>query len=130
MVTFMNFYENLKNYRLKNNFTQEDIANHLNLSRQTISKWEQGKSSPSIEDLTKLSQLYGISLDELVQSETTPPAKPMKKTTNNKWGLLLIAVILTFFILPIGGIIAIREMNARVVRETLIIKHQHIHIQN
>lgn len=59
----------LKEYRKKNNFSQLYVAEQLNLSRQAISNWELGKTTPNIEDLKLLSNLYKVSLDELLNTE-------------------------------------------------------------
>ena len=56
----------LVEYRKKHNFTQKDIANKLNVSSQLVSKWEKSQTVPSVEYLVELSELFGVSLDELV----------------------------------------------------------------
>lgn len=63
----MNLNQLLKNFRLKNNFTQEELAQKLYVTHQTISKWEQGINTPSIDNLLLLSDLYNVSLDELIR---------------------------------------------------------------
>ncbi len=50
-------------------FSQEELAEKLGVSRQAVSKWERGESSPDTENLIALATLYGISLDELVFGE-------------------------------------------------------------
>jgi transcriptional regulator with XRE-family HTH domain len=57
----------LKIRRLENGYTQEQIATLLFVSKQAISKWENGISMPSIDNLIALTDLYNVSLDELVQ---------------------------------------------------------------
>lgn len=57
----------LKIYRKKNDFTQEQVAKKLFVSTQAVSKWETGQSVPSIDNLLALSDLYSVSLDQLVQ---------------------------------------------------------------
>lgn len=57
----------LKNHRQEQGFTQEQLAKKLYLSTQAVSKWETGQSIPSIDNLLLLSDLYSLSLDELVQ---------------------------------------------------------------
>lgn len=59
----------LKEERLKMKLTQENIAEILNVSRQTISSWETGRSYPDLESLVALSDLYNISLDELLRED-------------------------------------------------------------
>ena len=65
----MNLAEKLKKARENAGFSQMDIAEKLNISRQAISKWENGWTSPDIDNLIILSDLYHISLDELLKDE-------------------------------------------------------------
>lgn len=61
-------------YRLRTerNLSQGDLAEALGVSRQSVSKWETGGSVPDLEKLVKLSQLFGVSLDELVLDRKPP----------------------------------------------------------
>lgn len=63
----MNLNQLLKNFRIKNHMTQEQLADKIHVSHQTISKWEQGINTPSIDNLLILSDLYNVSLDELIR---------------------------------------------------------------
>ncbi len=56
----------LKELRIKNNFSQEKLGEELGLSRQSVSKWEQGYAMPDTENLLKLSKLYGVSVDAIL----------------------------------------------------------------
>ena len=58
--------KNLKNIRKKNNLTQDELAEKLSVTRQAVSNWENGKTEPDIETLTKIAQIFDISIDELV----------------------------------------------------------------
>ena len=51
--------------------TQDDLANHLAVSRQAVSRWETGTSIPGIEILLKLSELYGITINEILEADIT-----------------------------------------------------------
>lgn len=62
--------ENLKRLRLKNKYTQEDIAEKLNVSRQSVAKWKNGESNPDITKCKLLAELFDITLDDLVESIT------------------------------------------------------------
>ena len=62
----MEFNNKLYELRKQKGFSQEELANRLNVSRQTISKWEVGESTPDMENLVAISELFEISLDELV----------------------------------------------------------------
>lgn len=59
--------EILKDLRVKNNMTQEYVAEKLNITRQAVSKWEAGQSSPSMANLISLAKLYDISVEELLK---------------------------------------------------------------
>ena len=58
--------ENIKNTRKKIGITQEELAEKLSVTRQAVSNWENGKTEPDIETLTKIAQIFDISIDELV----------------------------------------------------------------
>lgn len=63
----MGFGENLMRSRKKSGLSQEEVAAKLGISRQTVSKWELGETLPDIQQAKKLSTLYHITLDELVE---------------------------------------------------------------
>lgn len=65
----MNFSEKLYELRKKEGFSQEELAEKVNVSRQTVSKWEMGQSTPEMEKLIILSDIFNISIDELVGKE-------------------------------------------------------------
>ncbi len=56
----------IKNARMNMNWTQEELANKLGVSRQAITKWESDKGIPDIENLKRLSSLLGVSIDYLI----------------------------------------------------------------
>ena len=56
----------LKDLRTQNNMTQEFVAGKLGVSRQAVSKWENGTSEPSTTNLMSIAKLYGISVHELL----------------------------------------------------------------
>ncbi len=59
----------IKEQREQKNWSQDDLAEILNISRQSISKWELNKVYPSIDMLIKMSDLFDISLDELIKGD-------------------------------------------------------------
>lgn len=65
----MNFSDNLIKLRKGKSWSQEDLAEKLGLSRQAISKWEVGTSKPDIDNVIKISKLFEVSIDELVNNE-------------------------------------------------------------
>lgn len=65
----MEIGKKLKDARLHSGLTQEKVAEELNVSRQTISNWENEKSYPDIISVIGLSNLYSISLDDLLKGD-------------------------------------------------------------
>lgn len=65
----MEIGKKLKEARLKAGFTQEEVGEKIQVSRQTISNWENEKSLPDIVSVIKLSSLYCVSLDELLKGD-------------------------------------------------------------
>ena len=63
----MNLSEKLQLLRKKNGFSQEELADKLGISRQAISKWESGQSIPDLNKLIILSELYNVTIDNLVK---------------------------------------------------------------
>ncbi len=58
--------QNLKQYRLLKNLTQEDVAGYLHVTAQSVSKWERGESCPDITLLPALANLFETSIDRLI----------------------------------------------------------------
>ncbi|MBR1990095.1 MAG: helix-turn-helix transcriptional regulator [Firmicutes bacterium] len=58
---------NIKFFRKKAEITQEQLAERLCVSRQTLAKWENGEAAPNIEDCIRLAGIFQISLDDLVR---------------------------------------------------------------
>ena len=65
----MKLGENIYKLRKKNGLSQEKLAEEINVTRQTISNWELGATSPNPEQLILLSKTLNISIDELVDNE-------------------------------------------------------------
>lgn len=57
---------NIADLRKRNSLTQEELAEKLAVSRQTLAKWERGESDPDIQSVIRLSELFQVSLDDLV----------------------------------------------------------------
>ncbi len=72
-------YNNIKFYRKELGLTQEQIAEHIGVSRQTIAKWERGESFPDIENCIALADLFGISIDLLVRNINISGESKQKK---------------------------------------------------
>ena len=83
----MSFSENLKQIRREHHLSQEELAELLDVSRQAVSKWEQGQGYPEVEKLLLLSSKLNISLDMLMSVEMNRDAGVK---TENRSGLLVI----------------------------------------
>lgn len=70
-VVLKSLGEILKEHRIRLQMTQEFVAEHLGVSRQAVSKWENGTSDPSTSNLLALAKLYGISAEELLKEVQT-----------------------------------------------------------
>ena len=68
----MEFNNRLYQLRKQKGFSQEELANRLNVSRQTVSKWEVGDSTPDMEKLVAISDLFDVSLDMLIMGKEAP----------------------------------------------------------
>lgn len=86
------FKENLIMLRNINGFSQEEIAEKVNISRQAYAKWECGATIPDIEKCKRLADIYGVTIDSLITTTTVdgkeviPPPPPGK----NIWGSVVI----------------------------------------
>ncbi|MBQ7953704.1 MAG: helix-turn-helix transcriptional regulator [Clostridia bacterium] len=72
----MDFNNRLYQLRKQKGLSQEELANRLNVSRQTVSKWEVGDSTPDMEKLIAMSDLFDVSLDMLVKGKEEDPKPP------------------------------------------------------
>lgn len=66
----MSFGENLKQFRIKSHFTQEQLAEKFQVTRQTVSKWELNQVMPETGKLVEIAEYFGVSLDEMVFGRT------------------------------------------------------------
>lgn len=65
----MTFDEKLMNLRKSRGWSQEELGERLGVTRQTVSKWELGATTPEMEKLAQMSELFGVSVDELVKGD-------------------------------------------------------------
>ncbi len=62
----------LRLLRKRNNYTQDDLAKELGISRQAVSKWETGTTIPDLEVLLKISKLYDITINDILEPKIQP----------------------------------------------------------
>ncbi|MEJ6075845.1 MULTISPECIES: LexA family protein [Lactobacillus] len=61
--------DNIKKYRKASSYTQKDLANLLKVKPTTVASWEQGRNKPLMDKVTKLTNIFGVSLTDLVGSD-------------------------------------------------------------
>lgn len=93
----MKFNEKIIQLRKEKGLSQEELGEKLNVARQTISKWELGETTPEMDKLVQLSEIFNISLDSLIKD------KEEIKTENNTNTQKLAGIIIT--ILKVCGIL-------------------------
>ena len=112
----MNFSEKLFELRKKEDLSQEELAEKVGVSRQTISKWEMGQSSPEMEKLITLSKIFNLSMDELVgndvfeekENKLQEDIKPKKKHIFLK--VIMVIFIIYFIICVLKFILLTRQV--------------------
>lgn len=102
--------------RKQHGFTQRQLAEQLHVSITAVCKWEKGVNTPDISNLEALSNLFNISVSELIKGEEFQPAITSSKGHPYKYFLLIIIIFLTMVI----GVIGIRYYNNRSPRFTII----------
>ena len=105
----MEIKDMIKKARTERAFTQEQAAETLLVSRQTISNWETGKSLPDIVSVIKMSELYQTSLDELLKGDPAMLQKIEKdaklvKAQKSIFKYAFISIIIGIMILVLGEI--------------------------
>lgn len=85
--------DNIIMLRNLHGYSQEEVAEKINISRQAYAKWEKGETIPDIEKCSALASLYGVSIDSLVKTEKAEgigmiPPGPKGK---NIWGTVVIS---------------------------------------
>lgn len=114
----MKFNEKLVMLRKQNNLSQEQLAEQLNVARQTASKWELGETTPEMDKLIKMSEIFKISLDELMKEETQGETVNDPNNTNSQKlagmtikilkgiGIFFIIIVIMYIILIVAGLVA------------------------
>ncbi len=99
----MEICKRLKEARKNTGMTQEQVTERIMVSRVTLSHWENGKSLPDIASLINLSNLYNISLDELVKGDSKMTDKVKKDAKNSQVNSRLI--LTTGILVTVVGVI-------------------------
>ncbi len=104
--------DNIRNYRKQNNLSQDELAEKLGVSRQSVSFWETGQTQPTIDNIVALAKVFNVSTDMILgNSDSTgapqdkhPENKPPKKQKSN---IGIIIAICAAAVVLIGIVIAI-----------------------
>ncbi|MFD2614975.1 helix-turn-helix domain-containing protein [Paenibacillus gansuensis] len=95
----MNFGSKLKGERMRKGWSQEELAEQLFVSRQSVSKWENGQNYPSIEMIIKISDLFHVTIDELLRGDE----ELTKKVINDSKQLAYPKIKFTFDVIFLLG---------------------------
>lgn len=101
----MEFGEKLQMLRKARGWSQEELAQQINVSRQALSKWESGASIADTENVIALSRLFGVSTDYLLLSEsetTSAPAAVSAPMKESKWPVPRIAWLVILLVAVVG----------------------------
>lgn len=96
----MKFEQKLINLRKQKSLSQEELAERLNVTRQTISKWELGQSKPDMDKLIEISKLFEVGIEELINDTVSigKEKKPAKKKERKYLLYILIVILLASII--------------------------------
>ena len=103
----MEIGKKLKNARVQSGMTQENVAEKINVSRQTISNWENEKSYPDIISVIELSNLYSISLDVLLKGdekmiEHLEESTDVVKSNQKMIGAIIVNIIVVVMLITLN----------------------------
>lgn len=121
-------------YRKKNGLSQEELGEKINVTRQTISNWELGETSPNIEQLKMLSKELNVSIDELLDNEIENVLVEKVSNTERLAGLILkiIKIFLTIlgilFLLFIIGVVSFKFIKKSNINITKVEESIHCEI--
>ena len=97
----MTLSDKMQQYRRLNKYSQEKLAELLGVSRQAVTKWENGKSAPSTDNLIKLAAIYKIGLDDLINDrpevtkvDSKPKGISKLKLIGGLWTIILSVLFL------------------------------------
>lgn len=98
----MSFNENLITLRRERNMSQEDLAEKLNVTRQSVSKWESGNGMPDMENIIAISKLFNIDLDTLIKGNILNDTLKNQYEKETKIFAASIAIGVALIILTVG----------------------------
>ena len=130
----MKFNEKLVMLRKQHNLSQEQVAEKLGVARQTISKWELGETTPEMDKLILISEIYNITLDELVKEESEVKVVNDPNNTNSQKlagmmikilkgiGIFILIFAILYVALIVAGLIAFNRVETNTAVRTTVIQ--------
>lgn len=138
----MKFNEKLIMLRKQHNLSQEQVAEKLGVARQTISKWELGETTPEMDKLIIMGELYNITLDELMKEENEGKVVNDPNNTNSQKlagmtikilkgiGIFILIVAILYVFLMIIGFVAFNKVETNSDSKTTVIQTQEEVVEN
>ena len=126
--------------RKQHNLSQEKVAEKLKVARQTVSKWELGETTPEMDKLIMISELYNITLDELVKEENQEKIVNDPNNTNSQKlagmtikilkgiGIFIIILVILYVFLMIIGLIAFNSFKIENDSTTVIQTQEEVEV--
>jgi len=110
----MGLAERIKIYRTEKKMSQEDLAEVLNVTRQSVSKWETGKGNPDTDKLILMAQIFEIPLSELTDTESESEQEAEKeikkyKKQARRWRRTAIGMIVTILVCAVIGAVVVHQ---------------------
>ena len=130
----MKFNEKLIKLRKEAGLSQEELGNRLNVARQTVSKWELGETTPEMDKLIKISEIFNITLDSLIKEENEEKTEEKINNTNSQRltrivikilkaiEIILIALLVINVILIIIGAVAFNKIGVDIETNATVIE--------
>lgn len=89
---------NIKKFRTANNITQDELAKQLFVTRQTISGWENGRTQPDIDTLCRLSEIFGVSVEDIIYGEKRFATTEEQESKSKRTLMILFSIIASVFL--------------------------------
>lgn len=125
----MSLATNLSTLRKKHGLTQMELAEKLSVSRQAISRWEVGAAVPSTDNLKILSDLYGVSVDDILKGEVASvsqnsdlsdlPPDALNSYRNNRNRKIIFSCVLILLVLVAAIVASVVKFHERVQNNNL-----------
>lgn len=108
--------ERIYTLRKQHALSQEQLAEALGVSRQTVSKWENGTATPELEKLRALARCFGVTLDELVEDGEPSPERKSAPLKGGRLGLAL-CLLGALGLFAVGGVMLFMPGRAEALNE-------------